>query len=335
MRGRFSRNGVDRLPKAGGEPPSQGDEHGMTGEAKGQLRIVAGRFAHDRRAMGSLIVFLGLAVASILVTEFWKYKFSQITGDFSKVLYRISANGSLVPGKIVGGPSGKHPFGVDPIGHDMLAQVMQGTKSEILTAFVVAVIAMLIGTAIGAVAGFYGKWVDSLLMRFTDIVLAVPLLVVLIVLANRFSKSSSGWLPIALVIAVLAWTYLARLVRADFLSLRERDFVEAARAIGAPNRRIIIRHMLPNAIGPIIVNGTLTVANAIILESTLSFLGLGIQPPDVSLGQLVASGQDYATNEWWLFAFPAAFIVAMVLCVNFIGDGLRAAFDPHSRRVRA
>lgn len=305
----------------------------MTGEAKSQLRIVGGRFLHNKRAMGSAIIFVVIAIASFVVGWFWKYSFSQITPDYSHVTYTIGQNGQLIQGKQLGGPSAAHPFGVDPIGHDMLAQVMQGTKLDILTALIVAVAAMAIGTAIGSLAGFYGGAIDSLLMRFTDIVLAVPLLVILIVLANRFS--SSGILSIAFVIAALAWTYLARLVRADFLSLRGRDFVEAAQAIGAPSRRIIVRHMLPNAIGPIIVNTTLTVANAILLESTLSFLGLGIQPPQVSLGALVSSGQEYATNQWWLFAFPAAFIVVLVLCVNFIGDGLRAAFDPHSQRVRA
>jgi ABC-type dipeptide/oligopeptide/nickel transport system permease subunit len=307
----------------------------MTGEAKGQMRIVAGRFWRNRRAMGSLIVFLLLALASILVTNFWKYSYTEVTNDFARASFRIGPNGTLIAGKSHGSPSWDHPFGVDAIGHDMLAQVMQGTKVDIMVALVVALIATFIGTAIGALAGFYGGWADSLLMRFTDIILVVPLLVILIVLANRFSKSSSGWLPIALVIAFLSWTYLARLVRADFLSLRERDFVEASRAIGAPNRRIIVRHMLPNAIGPIIVNATLTVANAIILESTLSFLGLGVQPPQVSLGLLVESGQGDATTQWWLFVFPAAFIVILVLCVNFIGDGLRAAFDPHSQQVRA
>lgn len=323
-----------KVPVAGVDTPALGDEHGLAGEAKGQFRIVAGRYVHNRRAMGSLIVFLLLFLTSVLVGWFWKYGYAEITKSYARATFHIGPNGTLIAGKSLGAPSWDHPFGVDPIGHDVLAQVMQGTKTEIFTAVVVAVIATLIGTTIGALAGYYGGWAESLLMRFTDVILVVPLLVILIVLANRFTKTASGWLPIALVIALLAWTYLARLVRADFLSLRERDFVEAARGLGAPNRRIIVRHMLPNAIGPIIVNATLTVANAIILESTLSFLGLGIQPPDVSLGQLVAAGEGAATTQWWLFAFPAGFIVALVLCVNFIGDGLREAFDPHAKQER-
>jgi peptide/nickel transport system permease protein len=306
----------------------------MAGEAKSQFQIVSGRYLRNRRAIGSLIVFVALFLVAAIIGWFWKYSYSQITNDYAKQIYHISSNGTLVAGASQGAPTWGHPFGVDGIGHDMLAQVMQGTKTEILTALVVAIISTLIGTVIGALAGFYRGWADSLLMRFTDVILVIPILVILIVLANRFSKSSSSWLPIALIIAALSWTYMARLVRADFLSLRERDFVEAARAIGAPNRRIIVRHMLPNAIGPIIVNATLTVANAIILESTLSFLGLGIQPPNVSLGQLVASGEGDATTQWWLFAFPAIFIVILVLCINFIGDGLREAFDPHSKQER-
>lgn len=325
---------ASKLPEAGGEPAVVGDEHGMAGEAKSQLRIVSGRYLRNRRAMGSLVLFVALFILAVIVGWFWKYSYSQITPDYAKQVYHISSSGTLVAGKAQGAPSSAHPFGVDGIGHDMLAQVMQGTKTEILTALVVAVISTLIGTVIGALAGYYRGWADSLLMRFTDVILVVPILVILIVLANRFSKSSSTWLPIAIIIAALSWTYMARLVRADFLSLRERDFVEAARAIGAPNRRIIIRHMLPNAIGPIIVNATLTVANAIILESTLSYLGLGIQAPNVSLGQLVSAGQGDATTQWWLFAFPAIFIVILVLCVNFIGDGLREAFDPHSKQER-
>jgi peptide/nickel transport system permease protein len=137
------------------------------------------------------------------------------------------------------------------------------------------------------------------------------------------------------IVGVLSWTYMARLVRADFLSLRERDFVEASRALGASNSRIIVRHLMPNAVATIIVNSTLTIALAIVLESTLSFLGLGIQAPDVSLGLLVANAQDSATTQWWLFAFPAMFLVVLILSVFLIGDGLREAFDPKKTRVRA
>ena len=309
-----------RLPRAGAETRHIGDEHGLSGEVKKQWQIVLGRFVRQPRAMISLGIFALLGIASVLAGFFWHYGYTDLTNQ-------IATFGQ-------GSPSLQHPFGVDPIGHDLFAQVMQGTKEDVQTALLVASITTLIGTTIGALAGYFRSWVDTILMRFTDFILAVPLLAVLAVLGNLAAKQSGSWFWVAVIIGVLAWTYVARLVRADFLSLRERDFVEAARAIGASNRRIIIRHLLPNALGPIIVNATLTVANAIILESTLSFLGLGIQPPNVSLGSLVASGEGDATTFWWLFVFPAAFIILMILCVNFIGDGLREAFDPRRTRVR-
>ncbi len=310
-----------KLPVAGGESRHLGDEHGLAGDARKQWQIVLRRFVHQPRAMISLGVFALLGVGSVVAGALWKYSYTTLTDQIA------------APGQ--GAPSWAHPFGVDPIGHDLFAQVMQGTKEDIQTALLVAVISTAIGTTIGALAGYFRGMVDPVLMRFTDLILSVPLLAILAVLGNIAAKQSGSWLWVAIIIGVLAWTYVARLVRADFLSLRERDFVEAARAIGASNRRIIVRHLLPNALGPIIVNATLTVANAILLESTLSYLGLGIQPPQVSLGTLVASGQGDATTFWWLFVFPAAFIVVMILCVNFIGDGLREAFDPRKTRVRA
>jgi peptide/nickel transport system permease protein len=154
------------------------------------------------------------------------------------------------------------------------------------------------------------------------------------VLANTVSKSADNWFWIALILAALFWTYLARLVRGVFLSLRERDFIEAEHAIGAGARRIILRHMIPNAIGPIIVNATLTIANAILAEAALSFLGLGIQPPEVSLGYLVSQAEGDATVLPYLFYFPAGFLIVLVLAVNFVGDGLRDALDPQ-QRIRA
>jgi ABC-type dipeptide/oligopeptide/nickel transport system permease subunit len=293
------------------------DAHGLSGEAKSQLRIVIGRFFDQKLAIVGLCIFVGLGVAAVLVGHFWQYSFTDITNDLN------------VP------PSWGHPFGTNAIGNDMFAQVMRGVEKDIQIALTVAAMATLIGVTVGAIAGFYRGWVDSLLMRFVDLVLVVPILAVLIVLANKLAKESSNWLGLAIIIGALSWTYVARLVRADFLVLRERDFVEAAKALGATNRRIIVKHMLPNAIGPIIVNATLTVALSIVLESTLSYLGLGVQPPDVSLGLLVSQGQDSATTEWWLFVFPVAFLVVLILSIFLIGDGLREAFDPKKSRVRA
>jgi ABC-type dipeptide/oligopeptide/nickel transport system permease subunit len=303
-------------PVAGPEVP-QGDEHGLAGETKSQTRMVTSRFFHQPLAVVGLAVFALLGIATVLVGHLWKYNYQQITNQYDQ------------------GPTLQHPFGVDDIGHDMFAQVFRGMEKDIQTALLVAVLSGLIGVTIGALAGFFRGWVDSFLMRFVDLILSVPLLCVLIVLSNIWAQESGSWVLIAVIVGALSWTYMARLVRADFLSLREREFVEASRALGASNTRIIVRHLMPNAIATIIVNSTLTVALAVVLESTLSFLGLGIQPPDVSLGLLVSNAQDSATTQWWLFAFPALFLVVLILSVFLIGDGMREAFDPKKTRVRA
>jgi peptide/nickel transport system permease protein len=296
---------------------SGGDAHGLSGEAKSQSRIVLNRFFHQRLAMIGLCTFALLGIASVVVGHFWQYSYTTITNNLNDP------------------PSWTNPFGTNAIGNDMFAQVMAGVEKDIQIALTVAAMATIIGVTVGAIAGFYRGWVDSLLMRFVDLVLVLPVLAVLIVLANKLSKESDNWLGLAIIIGLLSWTYVARLVRADFLSLRERDFVEASRALGATNRRIIVKHMLPNAVGPIIVNATLTVGLSIIFESTLSFLGLGVQPPNVSLGLLVDQGQDSATTEWWLFVFPVIFLIVLILSIFLIGDGLREAFDPKKSRVRA
>jgi peptide/nickel transport system permease protein len=289
---------------------------GMTIEARSQARMILERFVHHRVALISMAVFLGLLLFSTIGPVFWHFNYAQITNQFGT------------------GPTAQHPFGTDLIGHDLFAQIMVAEATSLKTAILVAVVSTVIGTVIGALAGYYGGWADALLMRFTDLVLAIPLIAILLVLANTAGKHANSWVWIAGIISALIWTYLARLVRGSFLSLREREYVEAAHAIGARDSRIIFRHMLPNAIGPIIVNGTLTVANAMLLESALSFLGLGIQPPAVSLGDLIANGQGAATVLPWLFFIPSGFLILSILAVNFIGDGMRDAFDPQ-QRIRA
>jgi peptide/nickel transport system permease protein len=288
--------GVPTGPGDGLPPPPPGGivAQGLTIEARSQFRMILERFVHHRIALVSLGFFVALVLFSTVGPEFWSINYSTITNQFAS------------------GPTMQHPFGTDLIGHDMFGQVMVAEATSVKTALLVAVASTLIGTVIGALAGYYGKWADALLMRFTDLVLAVPLLAVLLVLANTASKQSNSWVWIAIIIAALIWTYLARLVRGSFLSLREREFVEAAHAIGARDFRIIVRHMLPNAMGPIIVNGTLTVANAMLLESFLSFLGLGIQPPEVSLGNLISNGQGAATVLPWLFFIPSGFLIVTI-----------------------
>jgi peptide/nickel transport system permease protein len=283
--------------------------------ARSQYQLAFRRFVRHRLALIGLGIFVVLTLGSFIIPEFWKWGYSAITPQYAS------------------GPTLSHPFGTDTIGHDLFAQALQATQTSLKTAFIVTVLATSFGTVLGALAGYYGGLVDAALMRFTDLVLTVPLLAVLLVLANTISNGSYFW--IAIVVAAGLWTYMARLVRGTFLSLREHDYILAARAIGARDRRIIFLHMIPNAAGPIVVNATLTVANAILIESALSFLGLGIQPPEVSLGSLINSGQGAATTEWWLFAFPSAILVLIILAVNFVGDGLRDALDPRQRRVRA
>jgi ABC-type dipeptide/oligopeptide/nickel transport system permease subunit len=304
----------DAAPAAGQDA---GDEHGMTGGGHGQLLTAARRLIHNPMAIVGFILFFGLAIAALLTGWFWTYSYTAITNTLNAP------------------PSLSHPMGTNTIGGDVFAQVMHGTLQDIQIALLVAVIATVVGATVGAVAGFYRGVTDTTLMRFVDLILVIPVLAVLIVLAHIVAGQSSNWFWLAVIIGAVSWTYVARLVRADFLTLRERDFVEAARALGATNRRIIVRHMIPNALGPIIVNATITVALSIVLESTLSYIGLGIQAPNVSLGLLVDQGQDSATTEWWLFVFPVVALVLLILSIFFIGDGLREAFDPKKSRVRA
>jgi ABC-type dipeptide/oligopeptide/nickel transport system permease subunit len=303
-------------------PPDLGVEaliaarDGLAIEARSQFQMARERFMHHRLALAGLTTFSLMVLLSTVGAHLWHYGYSQITGQFAT------------------GPSLQHPFGTDLIGHDLFAQVLTGTATSIYTAVLVAAISTVVGTGIGAAAGYYGGRVDAVLMRFTDLVLVVPGLAILLVLANGVSNLASNPFWISMVLAALFWTYLARLVRGTFLSLREREFVEAEWAIGASDRRIIFRHMIPNAIGPVVVNATLTVANAMLVEAALSYLGLGIQPPSVSLGGLIATAEGDATVLPWLFYFPAIFLVLAILSVNFIGDGLRDALDP-TQRVRA
>jgi peptide/nickel transport system permease protein len=290
-------------------------EREFTVAARTQTQMVIRRFLAHRLAVASLVIFVIIVVVSLGGARLWKYNYADITKEFSTP------------------PSLEHPMGTDDIGHDTLAQVLRGAQKSVQVALLVALLSTSFGSVVGAVAGYYRGPVDSVLMRFTDLVLTIPLLAIAALLAGTLS--GGDWFLVAVVIATVSWTSIARVVRGTFLSLREKEFVDAARALGARDTRIIFRHLLPNATGSIIVNATVTVAVAILIETALSFLGLGIRPPDTSLGLLVSAGQQAAQTRPWLFYFPGLVIIMIALSINFIGDGLRDAFDPTQTRVRA
>jgi peptide/nickel transport system permease protein len=226
-------------------------------------------------------------------------------------------------------PSAAHWFGTDEIGRDEFTRVIYGGRISLMVGFSVAIFAGVLGACIGGVAGFYGGWTDNGLMRVTDLFLSIPFLVVLII-GSRL-PIFHGVTGIVLLLSLFFWQGDARIVRGVFLSLKEKEFVEAARASGATNKRIIFYHILPNVTGPIVVNVTLLVAGAILTESALSFLGFGIQPPTPSWGNLLANAQSQIFTAPWLIYFPGLFILVTVLSVNFLGDGLRDALDPHGK----
>ena len=312
-------------------------------EGLSQGQIVRRRFFRHRGAVVSMVV-----LAIIVVLAFSAVGFDFVVFDlaiktagwwqWTWTAIPTPQNGgaptlSLVP-EFLGGDGirfGDHPFGQDEIGRDTFAVVMRGTQQSIVIMVVVGLIATAIGTVIGAIAGYYRGWVDSVLMRFTDIIITIPLIVIGAVLGLAFGRL--GAFVLAIIIGLFTWTGLARLVRAEVLSLREREFVDAARVAGASDRRIIFKHILPNAVGVIIVNTTLLMAAAILLETGLSFLGYGVQAPDTSLGVIISQNQAAFATRPWLFWWPGVFIIAIALCINFIGDGLRDAFDPRQKRL--
>jgi peptide/nickel transport system permease protein len=228
---------------------------------------------------------------------------------------------------------GGHLLGSDEVGRDLLSRLLFGARISLTVGLFAVIMEVLIGTTLGAIAGYYGGWIDYALMRLTDVFLSIPLLPLLLVLtaivAASSTKASLSFGVIVLIIGALSWPTVARLVRASFLSLREREFAEAARAVGNNDARIIFRHLLPNAVAPIVVQATLDVAGVIITESTLSFLGLGIQPPTASWGNMLANAQSNLSIAWWAAVFPGLCILITVLAINYIGDGLRDALDPN------
>ena len=232
-------------------------------------------------------------------------------------------------------PSLQHPFGTDGLGRDLFTRCLYGGRVSLTVGFLVVLITLAVGIPVGAVAGFMGGWIDNVLMRITDAALSMPALMVLILLSAILREveipffERNNVLTIAMVIGALSWMTVARLVRASFLTIKEQDFVTAARCVGTPRLRIMGRHILRNAIGPIIVEGTLEMGWAIMEEAGLSFLGFGIQPPTPSWGNLLESAWEHMVKYPWLAIFPGLMIFFTIISINYIGDGLRDAFDPH------
>lgn len=276
---------------------------------RSQWQVFRRKFLRHRLAMVSVVVLTVLVLASV---------FAEQVAPYDPLLPDILNNRQP--------PSAEHFFGTDLLGRDHFTRVLYGMRTSLYVALFVAVLSTAVGTMVGAIAGYYRGWVDAVLMRFVDLILVLPGLAVLLVASALLGLNSPN--QIALLLAALAWVPLSRIVRGAFLSLREKEFVEAARAGGSGPARIMFRQILPNAIGPILVNFTLTIATAILIEATLSFLGLGLSPPRPALGLLINDGRDYMISNWWLVTTPGLTIVLICLCIYFIGDGLRDALDP-------
>ena len=280
------------------------------------------RFKRHRLAYWSLWV-LGLLVLAVLL---------------GPLVYKVGINDIDFQARLAP-PSWKHPLGTDDLGRDLLARVLYGGRISLAVGFAAMVVAIIVGVAVGAVAGMSRGWVDAALMWLTDLFLSLPQLPMLLVLIFFFREGLKAvvgpevgiFLLIVLVIGGFRWMPAARVVRAQFFSLREKEFVEAARALGASTPRVVVRHILPNSLGPVIVAATIDVAAAIILESTLSFLGLGFPPDIPTWGRLLFDAKDYLDIAMHWSLFPGLAIFITVLAISFIGDGLRDALDP--RRV--
>jgi len=312
--------------------PIEGNETGSSNiETQGlsQGQIIRRKFFQHKPAVAGLIfiifftifvysasgIHLGTDMHKINFQGWWKYSHEDLLPQ-----------GSCATGC----PTLDHPFGQLPNGLDYFALVMRGSEISLMVMVVIGGLGGIIGTLVGSIAGFFGGMVDAVLMRFTDFIITVPSILIGAVIG--YNVGNLGVFFLAVFLGLFAWTGLTRLVRGEFLTLREREFVDAARVAGASNMRIIFKHILPNSVGVIIVSTTLLLSGSILLETALSFLGFGVQAPDVSLGSLINTYQGEFTLSPWLFWYPGVIIVLIALSINFIGDGLRDAFDPRQKR---
>ncbi|MGC4766369.1 dipeptide/oligopeptide/nickel ABC transporter permease/ATP-binding protein [Micromonospora sp. DT46] len=276
------------------------------------MAVTFRRFVRHKVGMGALAVLLIVILAAVIVPPLWPYDHTDITPELSQ------------------SPSLQHPMGTDTLGRDLFALVLRGMQQSLLIAGSVTIIACVIGVVMGVAAGYFGRFVDAAVMRTVDLVLTLPTIALAAFLGSLVAGKGVSWLGLAMVLGALMWTSVARLVRGVVLGMRELAFIDAARVMGASPIRIMFRHLVPNASDHIVVSGTLMFGVAILAESSLSFLGFGVQPPDTSLGLLVANAQSAVLTRPWLFYFPGLLIVTIVLSVNYVGEGLRDAFNPKS-----
>jgi peptide/nickel transport system permease protein len=272
------------------------------------LRVIGKRFSKNRLAVIGAVIVLLLITVSL---------FAPFIAPYDPTA--INVHDVLSP------PSKTHLLGTDELGRDVFSRIIWGSRVSLKVGFVAVGFAIIIGIVIGAIAGFYGGKIDAILMRFVDIMLAFPTFFLILAVIAILEPSI---FTIMVVIGITSWMDVARLVRAEFLTLKERDFVGAARAIGVTDARLIFRHILPNALSPVFVAATFGVAGAILIESGLSFLGLGVQPPDPSWGNILTAGKDNIEVAWWLSLYPGLAILITVLSYNLVGEGLRDALDP-------
>jgi len=278
--------------------------------------LVWRRFLRRRSAVASLIVLLVLFVGCYTLPSFLPYSYTDL--DYAALLQP---------------PNARHWLGTNALGQDLLAQILRGMQKSMLIGVCVAIISTGIAATVGSISGYFGGWRDRVLMWFVDLMLVVPGFLLIMILTPR-TKNSGNVIVLVLLLSGFGWMVSSRMVRGMTMSLREREFIRAARYMGVSNRRIITHHVLPNVASILIIDAALNVAGAILAETGLSFLGFGIQPPDVSLGTLIADGTQSATTFPWVLLFPAGVLVLILVCANLTGDGLRDALDPASDASR-
>jgi len=322
-----------------GDEDSGRAEERLDVAAQSPFQLFWRRLRTDRVALLAAALIVFLVLVAIFAHQVVEIAGARPPNAPSKHFFTVGKVGVPSPT----GPSSKNLFGVDPLGRDLFSRVVYGLRVSLEIALAATGISVLIGLVVGLVAGYYGGWVDTLLSRLVDVLLAFPILLLALGIASACSLGHGcvgglvkpGLSLVIVVIAFINWTFIARIVRGQVLSLSKREFVEAARSIGASNTRIMFREILPNLVAPLIVYTTLIIPQNILLEAALSYLGVGVQPPDPSLGKMLADATDMFDTAWWYMAFPGAALLLMVLAFNLLGDGLQDAINPRSARAQA